>query len=237
MKFLKDSIKAICLFSVIALSIVACKKEVSTPITTPQTSTQNSFFDLSDNLQDSLDSFDFECFTINYPIVIVYPDGSTQSVNSDLELETAVETYYTANPNGDDPTLSFPVNITLEDGTVVIVNDEEEICDIVLDCYPDLDEYDFDEDDYDDDDYDCIDFDDCFTFNYPVTLVLPDGTNVGVSSDSLLISAVDDYYTQNPTDDNDPTLIYPVTVTLEDSTTMTLNNDDDLEDLIDDCED
>jgi len=86
-------------------------------------------------------------------------------------------------------------------------------------------------------DGDIDDWNECFSFVYPLTVVLPDGTNVEVNSDEELITAVEDWYDANPDSDEDPTLVYPVNVLLEmDGSSLTVNNDDELEDLFEMCD-
>ncbi|MFK8008187.1 MAG: hypothetical protein AB8H03_17655 [Saprospiraceae bacterium] len=80
------------------------------------------------------------------------------------------------------------------------------------------------------------DWNECFSFVYPFTVVLPDGTNTEVNTDEELISAIDDWYDANPNSDDDPTLIYPVNVLLAiDGSSLIINNDDELENLFDAC--
>lgn len=88
------------------------------------------------------------------------------------------------------------------------------------------------------DDYDEDDWNECFSFVYPLTIVLPGGTNTEVNNDDELISAIDDWYDANPNSNDDPTLIYPVNVLLStDGSSLTINNDDELDDLFESCED
>ena len=89
------------------------------------------------------------------------------------------------------------------------------------------------------DDYDGGDDDwnECFSFVYPITVVLPNGANVAVDNDDELIAVIDDWYDDNPTSNEDPTLIYPVNVLLEeDGSSLTISDDDQLEDLFEVCE-
>ena len=68
------------------------------------------------------------CFTINYPVTVVFPDGSTVTANDEMELETIEDDYELANPDSvEEPTLSFPITITFEDGTTQEVGSEEEL--------------------------------------------------------------------------------------------------------------
>ena len=188
---------------------------------------------------------DVLCIEIAYPIDILYADGSSTSVSSDEELFTTLETWYDANEDtaGDDefPTLNYPVTVTLEDGTVETVNDDDTMEDLFEDCFEDED-WDDDDDDDDDDEWDDDEWEecyeeDCFTINYPITVILPDGSSNTVDNDDAFETLLDDFYEANEDIEEDPTLVYPVSVTMEDGTSQTINNDDELDALFDACED
>lgn len=99
------------------------------------------------------------------------------------------------------------------------------ICNGVTD-FEDCDDYNGDNDDWNE----------CFSFVYPFTVVLPGGTNTEVNTDEELITVIDNWYDANPSSNDDPTLVYPVNVLLEsDGSSLTINNDDELEDLFDTC--
>ena len=83
----------------------------------------------------------------------------------------------------------------------------------------------------------CDGYDDCFEINYPIDVLLPDGTTQTANDDEELETIIFEYYEQNPNDTLLPTLNYPVEVILEDGTTQTVNNDEELEALLDECED
>lgn len=78
-----------------------------------------------------------ECFEISYPITVLYPDSTSVEVNSNEEFELAIDNWYDQNPDSDDdPTLVFPIELTLvEDGTVVSVQNEDELELIIEDCF------------------------------------------------------------------------------------------------------
>lgn len=90
-------------------------------------------------LEDCWEDDDFEdCFEINFPITVLFPDGTSLAVNDYEELDAAVDGWYDANPNSsEDPTLEFPITVTLEDGTVETVNSEEELDLLFEECYDD----------------------------------------------------------------------------------------------------
>ncbi|MBI1226967.1 MAG: hypothetical protein GC192_17175 [Bacteroidetes bacterium] len=78
-----------------------------------------------------------DCFTFNYPVTIVFPDGSAPVINSDEELWTAVSNFFENNPNDPgEPTFQYPISVTLtEDGSVVTVNNDDELNAIFEGCY------------------------------------------------------------------------------------------------------
>lgn len=100
------------------------------------------------NDEDELDEilelcfdYDFEeCFELQFPISFAMPDGSTLTANTEEELDSLYEAWEMANPNAtDEPTLIFPITVTmLEDGSSEIINDEDELEELIEDCYDDI---------------------------------------------------------------------------------------------------
>ncbi len=78
-----------------------------------------------------------DCLSFNYPITIVLPDGVSAAVNSDDELMNTVMGWFEENPDSEEePTLDYPVSVTLTaDGSVVTVNSDEELDAIFNECY------------------------------------------------------------------------------------------------------
>ena len=75
------------------------------------------------------DCYDEEdCFSIVFPMTLNFPDGSQQEVNSEDELDTAIDDWEKANPNNDDddivPTFPFDV-INMDSVTVSVLNLEQ----------------------------------------------------------------------------------------------------------------
>ena len=179
-----------------------------------------SFFGLFAENDDD-DSLDISCVEFVYPLTLTFPDGTTSTVNNEGELEQAINT---ATSTGDFPTINFPIQVIGDNELPVSVADEEALCELFEECFEE------------EEDCECGEEDECFEINYPITIVLPDGSNVTVNDDEALENAIDDYYDLNPNDSGDVTLIYPITVTMfEDSSTVVINNDDDLDDLLEDC--
>lgn len=95
-------------------------------------------------------------------------------------------------------------------------------------CYAECDG--FTEDDFlesCEDDYNCPGGTDCFTLNFPITIITDNNETITVNSQEELDSALYDAYYFD--------FVYPFTVTLEDETVVTINSAEDLEAVLADC--
>ncbi|MEM8891754.1 MAG: hypothetical protein AAGD28_27500 [Bacteroidota bacterium] len=194
----------------------------------------NGFFDLQNTLEDSLSEDGIECFSINFPIDVNFPDGSSQTFNTEDALEAAIDLWIDNNPNSLDwPEIAFPITVTLEDGSVQSIANDEELCDLHIACYGDeytelgslfiLEEFGF-----------VLDSIGCFDIVYPVDVVFPDSTTRTVNSNQELAQACEDWWNNNPNADMGPSFVYPIQVTT-DSATITITEDGELYDIIIDC--
>jgi len=84
---------------------------------------------------------DFDlCFDINFPVTLIYPDGSTVAVNSYEEAENTVDDFYEANPDSEEDILvQFPITITLADGSVQTIDSEDALEEALETCFDDDD--------------------------------------------------------------------------------------------------
>lgn len=75
------------------------------------------------------------CYTLNFPLTVVFPDSTEVTVASPLELREATHAWNENNPGQHArPQFVFPIEVTLKDGTVVIVNSKEELRALKEDC-------------------------------------------------------------------------------------------------------
>lgn len=92
------------------------------------------------------------CFSFVFPLSITLPDGSTESFATGAEFLAFHEVWEDANPDGPEfPTISYPIDVTLDDGSSVSIPDEEVLDDMLDECEGEDDD-DYDDDDYEDDD-------------------------------------------------------------------------------------
>lgn len=94
------------------------------------------------------------CFAFVFPLSITLEDGSIESFANGAEFLAFHEIWEDANPDGPEfPIISFPIDVTLDDGSSVAVVDEEMLDEMLDECEGDEDE-DEDEDEDDDEDED-----------------------------------------------------------------------------------
>ncbi len=88
---------------------------------------------------DDWDDDDYElCFDFVFPLNIQDPDSTIHTFNSLEEIEDHLDAWFEANPTLDDtPELLYPYQVTLEDGTMVTVNNEEDEEALWTDCIAD----------------------------------------------------------------------------------------------------
>jgi hypothetical protein len=90
-----------------------------------------------DNRPDRPGDRDF-CFKPVYPLTLVFPDGTSQEVANRMELKMAVRAWKADNPDSDErPTLGFPLDVVLADGTTVTLNDADELEALKQSCQDD----------------------------------------------------------------------------------------------------
>lgn len=217
-----------CSFGLIAFLLFqsACQKDDVSVSPVAQNDPAN-FFQTRNGDGGNSDTTDFEdmCFEFVFPLTILFPDGSTETVNSDNALESAIEAWEDANPNSEDyPTFSFPVEVIQDSETLTIFN-ERDLCELFHDC----------EEEFEDEDY--IDYL-CFDIEFPVTVLLPGGGSAMANDFEVLENIFRDWFENNPGDTvNCPSFAYPITIHWDDSTSVQINSDEELEEAIDECED
>lgn len=149
--------------------------------------------DIYDEFDDDIDELDFV-----FPITIILSDHSTVVVNNDAELAPYIDDCEDENEDDDDiecVDFVYPISLSILDSndtiinTITITNDQE-----LYDFVDDIDQY------------------DQVAINYPIDLVLYDGTTVTATNDDELETILenaedscdeDDDYDYDDDDDND----------------------------------
>ena len=114
---------------------------------------------LEDLVEDCLEGEDddIECLDLEYPITVSTYDTVNQT-SAVIVLENDEDLYILLDELDEDELvgINFPISVVLADGTVIEINNNDELEEIIEDVEDDCDE----EDDYDDDDNDHGDDDD-----------------------------------------------------------------------------
>jgi len=92
-----------------------------------------SQFDLS-NLED-LGDFKLFCFEVNFPITVNITDEERINVESFVDLMQQMIPIILSNRGSEiEPTVNYPVSITIEDGTIITINTDAEFEELAKSC-------------------------------------------------------------------------------------------------------
>ena len=176
-----------------------------------------------------------QCFKMVFPISFTMPDNTEINI-LDKEDWLKIKNWYEYNPDiYKRPTMNYPVNISYknstaqtysdgddielvyEDAMIVTINNDEEMIQIKKSCFSKIG---------------CKNLE----FIFPITYVMPDGTNIEVSRDDREgWKSVKDWYYNNDERKYSakPDIVYPIEVILEDGSRVTINNDIEIKNLKD----
>jgi hypothetical protein len=165
-----------------------------------------------------------KCFEIVFPVTVIYPDKTTKEVASKEAYMTLIKNWKVANPGSKErPTLAFPFEVTLEDGSTATIENEDGLKTLAMSCRPEggpkggI----------------CGG---CFTPVFPVTIAFPDGTSKTVASATEFKAQLDAWRKANSSSTGHPQIAFPYSVKLKlDSSIVVLKNVDDLKALMAAC--
>ena len=161
-----------------------------------------------------------DCFEINFPVTLEYADGTTEEVADADAMKAAIKAWREANPGSKDrPSFVFPIDVTLENGDVVTVEDADGLKELAQDCRPERKDK----------------RGDCFEINFPVTLEYADGTTEEVADADAMKAAIKAWHEANPGSKDRPSFVFPIDVTLENGDVVTVEDADGFKALAKDC--
>jgi hypothetical protein len=162
-----------------------------------------------------------DCFSILYPVTILYPGGASASVNSDYELYQAYDAWEQANPNATEyPEMAFPITVQLADGTVQQAQSQEDIDALFEACYGGWEEP----------------VDECFNFVFPISVQLPDGSVQVANSNEALDDIFFTWFENHPNDSTGfPELVYPFQIQMTNGDIVTVNNPEEFYAALEPC--
>jgi len=126
------------------------------------------------------EGLDFDCFIINYPFGLETSDGSTIEITLEDDFESAFDSsdVYVVD-------FVYPLEVTMDNGDIVTVEDGKALCDLFATCVPDggwneeaFPAYQISEDNS------------CFTMVYPMDLEDFDGNVITVNDEDAFNAAI-----------------------------------------------
>ncbi len=109
----------------------SCSEEETTPIENIENYTEDAVFIMQRNAKVGIRG----CFELVFPIDLVFPDGTTASVDSYSEMKTAIRTWKVDNPDAEDkPRLGYPLDIMTDEGEIITAESKEELVDATKGC-------------------------------------------------------------------------------------------------------
>ena len=217
-------LKSISILSVLALAIAfsACEKEDPIVIEDIENYTDGVVGDMQDSSQCGRRG----CYEFVFPITINYPDGGSESVDDYPGLRDAIKAWREANPDAEDkPTLGFPLEVVDREGNIISVASKEELRDLRRKCRRAKIRHRIH--------HRGKNF--CFKLVYPLSIVLPDDTEIEVANRFELKKEVRTWKAANPDSEERPSLLFPVTVADKDGVETEVASKEELEALKDAC--
>ncbi len=180
------------------------------------------------------DEGDSQCYTYVFPISFTMPDGSNITISSDTEDEWhELRNWYDTNSGYEaEPVLNYPIDIIFRDEegeTQVTINNDEEL-ETAYEQNCEDEEGDWEEDEGDNE---------CFTFVFPISFTMPDGSSITLESEAGF-RELEYWYESNSDYDEEPSFQYPIDIIFRDEEgeiPITINSDEELDEAEENCED
>lgn len=161
-----------------------------------------------------------KCFILVYPVTYVLPDDTEVTINSkdDDESWSIIKDWYVAHPDvAKKPVLSFPVDIKWRNGEMTTIYSHEELKRAKKKCEGDKEK--------------------CFELEYPVTYIMPDGSEIPVRINNEEGWAnVKAWYKEHPDSKKRPSILYPVDIIYKDGSSVTIDNEDQMKRAYEACD-
>lgn len=138
------------------------------------------------------------CFSPVFPLYLVYPDGSVVEVADAAAMGSLIKEWIANNAGATErPEIQYPFEVELSDGTLVMVEGEEDLIALKETCRRTKQ---------------------CFELVYPVEYLVPTGEILTVSSHADKCEVLRTWRLDNPDVEGKPELVFPLTVEYTDGT-------------------
>lgn len=157
--------------------------------------------------EEERDRLNADCYDFVYPITYLMPDDTEITGNNESEIGSQIRVWYADNPDVTErPNLQFPLDVVIGDQIITLENSED-LRRIEARCQEEREN--------------------CYEFVFPITYILPDGTEITGNSESEIARQIRIWYEDHPNATERPTLKFPVDIIIGDEI-VTLESEEDL---------
>lgn len=211
-------------FLAIGLTMSSCsKEEVFTDV-------DNFVIDSYKGLRDGPMGGHAKCYSVIFPVTLVFEDGTTQEVGDREELVAAVKAWKEANPDSEErPTLEFPISLETSEGDTIVVDSIEQVKELRKECRKSKNGH--------------RAFrhmnrflnNPCYKVELPIALVYENGQLEEINKRSDMIKLIKEWKENRP--DEVPEIVYPITVKVKETEeTVEIESFEDLQALVESCQ-
>ena len=206
----------------IGMMTTSCTKEET------WTDADNFLFDSYKELRDGALGGHDKCYSVIFPVTIVFPDSTELEVFDREELITTIKNWKEANPDVDGkPSIQFPISVETSDGDTIVVESRDQAKELRKECRGNKGHK------------SCKNFNrflnnKCFQVQLPIALIMEDGEIVEIAKRGDIAKLLKEWKKDRP--DEIPELVFPITVTVKETKEdVVINNAEEFEALIEEC--
>ncbi|WP_235298619.1 hypothetical protein [Portibacter marinus] len=191
---------------VLAMGIImfSCSKEEE------WTTVDNFVQDTYKEMRDGALGGHHRCYRVNFPVTVVFPDGTTSEVEDREQFLVTVKGWKESNPDAEErPTLEFPFTITRIDGETIEVTSQEQVRELRKMCRKHNNKH-----------RKCGKFarfinNRCFQVQLPILIVMADGDLITLEDRSDIIRLLKSWKENRP--EEVPEVVFPITVKIKET--------------------
>lgn len=220
---MKSLIQVLTVFSASLLLVTSCSKEDAN-VTDVENYINESVF----HLERECNAGRKGCFEFVWPLTIEFPDGTAETFDDQGALRDGIQNWKEVNTEIEDrPSLSFPLDIVDEGGTIFTLFDRDELREIVRECRRTY---------FQNHSHRGHPRNSCFTVDFPVSIDFPVDGIISFDSKEELKAALRDWREANPDAAEFPSLVFPINITLKETgETQSVGSKEDLKQIKEDC--
>ena len=157
------------------------------------------------------------CFEFVFPIGVQLPNGDTLVIEGERQHQNFIERWKNANQR-QRPTLIFPIEVTLQNGSNATINSPEELKRLIESCLPDRPEPTL-----------------CYKVIFPVQVKLPNDSTITINSAEGFAALLKRWRNSNHNADKHPQIVFPYGVEKADGTKVRVSGPEDLRKILAEC--